>query len=505
VPDITTFYSTHPERPFRYGYPLNYFDITQNALNILRAYKIKPGYKVAEIGAASGWTLGFLSMYTDSVSYFAQDIDTNFLNQTQLVNMVAHFSAQKMSTQTNTFDCVIGTPTQTNLPNESFDIILINNTYHEFSDKDAMIKDIKKKLKPEGRLIISELIANDYFVFKHEGCNIQAESLNDLLSLMNKNGLYLTNTWLPEGNVYNHLTFELNQQKSEEFLANKPNFDLLLQLSNKKVLKDQEQLDSLATQLKSLKSDLEDYYDEEAICDYFYYLGDALIENNSNDLAKSVFYVGSKMYPEYAYFYEAQCYANQLDRKVDDQLLKLINRALDESRNSFYYLDKVALNCFKSNILLLEDDYYNAFESLISALIEIEELIPEIPDSAVNVQKAIVYGELYNLLIQDVDMNVDVDIMNMENNSPLEAISMAIAFDPLNPDYYLDRVTLHYNNGEYDKALSDLDRLIYLTPFSYNYYVLRAKVKKKLGDKSGQKEDMEQYRFMKWRYKHNYL
>ena len=50
-PDITSLYSTHPDRPFRYGYPLNYFNLSIDYQNQLLAYGIQKGDKVCIIEA----------------------------------------------------------------------------------------------------------------------------------------------------------------------------------------------------------------------------------------------------------------------------------------------------------------------------------------------------------------------------------------------------------------------------------------------------------------------
>jgi ubiquinone/menaquinone biosynthesis C-methylase UbiE len=500
APDITDLYSSHPDRSFRYGYPLNYFEISQDVPNMIKAYQIQKGDNVAEIGAASGWCLGLFSLYTDSVHYFAQDIDTNFLNKNQLSKMVAHFSEQKMEPQTNTFDFVIGTPTQTNLPDQYFDIIILNNAYHEFTDKKAMINDIKQKLKPHGRIVVSDLFTNKYLKFKHQGCNIEAESIDSIKVLMEKNGLYLTKTWLPEGNVYNHLTFEMNETKAREFEENLIYTDELIQLSNKKVLKDEAQLDTIAEKLHAKRIDLEEHYDELAICEYFYQLGDHFINDYKYKLAKSVFYVGAKMYPDYSYFYEAQCYVDQYNRRYDDQILKSLNKGIDNYSNSFYYLNSVNIQLLKAQYLNTLGSYNDALVCLLDAFDELEKKQSEVHESGINAQMALIYAELSKLLSKKVFNNDDLSVFNLSKNTSLNAISKAIELDGFNPDFYFDRANMHYYKKEFDLALSDLDRLLYLTPMKYQYYSLRASLKKKMGDKIGFKMDKKMYRFVKWKY-----
>jgi SAM-dependent methyltransferase len=499
-PDITSLYSTHPDRPFRYGYPLNYFNLSIDYQNQLLAYGIQKGDKVAEIGAASGWILGMFAIYTDSVSYFAQDIDTNHLNENELSKMAAYFSNQKSGPQTNSFNYVIGTPTQTNLPEQYFDVIFIDNSYHEFTDKEAMIKDIKTKLKPDGRLIISELITNDYFTFRHEGCNILANSEQEIKELMEKNGLYQTNSWLPDGNVYNHLTFEMNQQKSIDFLNGKRRFPELIQLSDAKLMKNQDFVDTLGKKLFDLRFEMEDYYSYEALYDYFMSLGGEFAQNKLFDLAYKVYYVGSQMFPELSYFYEAQAdiYLNRRIKNVD--LLNLLNNANNRSDNSFYIYNAMDIKALMAYYLIEEAPEHKAIEMLDEAIKETDYYQDEFPQVAINLQKARAYRILTDILLQYEISEVVLSDYDFAQISPLDAIDMAIQLDSLNPEYYFKRAQMHYENGLYHKAKSDLDRTIYLSPYNPIYFRNRGKINKDLGDVEGSKKDKEMFKSLKkWR------
>ena len=81
-PDITSMYSSHPGRPFKYGYPYKRDEIFETFEEDFHIYCIKSGDIVAEIGAASGWLEGVFSVFSDSVTYYVQDIDTVVLNKT---------------------------------------------------------------------------------------------------------------------------------------------------------------------------------------------------------------------------------------------------------------------------------------------------------------------------------------------------------------------------------------------------------------------------------------
>jgi ubiquinone/menaquinone biosynthesis C-methylase UbiE len=53
----------------------------------------------------------------------------------------------------------LGKPNDPVLPTEAFDAILVSSTYHEMEEHQAMLEHIRQALKPGGRLVVIELIA----------------------------------------------------------------------------------------------------------------------------------------------------------------------------------------------------------------------------------------------------------------------------------------------------------------------------------------------------------
>jgi SAM-dependent methyltransferase len=58
-------------------------------------------------------------------------------------------------------EVVLGTPTDPRLPRASLDLALMVDVYHEFSDPQAMLRQIRDALKPDGRLVLLEYRAED--------------------------------------------------------------------------------------------------------------------------------------------------------------------------------------------------------------------------------------------------------------------------------------------------------------------------------------------------------
>jgi tetratricopeptide (TPR) repeat protein len=317
---------------------------------------------------------------------------------------------------------------------------------------------------------------------------------------MEKNGLYQTNSWLPDGNVYNHLTFEMNQQKSIDFLNGKRRFPELIQLSDAKLMKNQDFVDTLGKKLFDLRFEMEDYYSYEALYDYFMSLGGEFAQNKLFDLAYKVYYVGSQMFPELSYFYEAQAdiYLNRRIKNVD--LLNLLNNANNRSDNSFYIYNAMDIKALMAYYLIEEAPEHKAIEMLDEAIKETDYYQDEFPQVAINLQKARAYRILTDILLQYEISEVVLSDYDFAQISPLDAIDMAIQLDSLNPEYYFKRAQMHYENGLYHKAKSDLDRTIYLSPYNPIYFRNRGKINKDLGDVEGSKKDKEMFKSLKkWR------
>ena len=209
--DSTALISTHPSRPFKYGFAYTIEESKKAYNESLIQFDIKKGDVVADIGAASGWQEGIISIFVDSVTFYIQDIDTNYSNTEQLEKVVKYYSNLRATPQTNKFKHVVGSEQLTNLPDNKFDKIILINTYHEISSPDSIIEDINKKLKRNGKIIIEDAFSNDYNKIRHSGCNIKSKKLSEVILELSNLGFILTNMAEPENSHYNKLTFQKNE------------------------------------------------------------------------------------------------------------------------------------------------------------------------------------------------------------------------------------------------------------------------------------------------------
>ncbi|MEC4049825.1 methyltransferase domain-containing protein [Flavobacterium sp. SUN046] len=143
---------------------------------------------IADIGSYDGYYPLIYSIFSDSTVYYLNDISTKGF--VYFDNIKAICTKIKGRDITNKFTIVIGQDDSTNLKDHQFNKVLIRDALHHFKSMDKMLEDIKRIMKPKARLILFEPI---------RGRNSNTESLckgamtvEELLSLLNKNGFILT-------------------------------------------------------------------------------------------------------------------------------------------------------------------------------------------------------------------------------------------------------------------------------------------------------------------------
>jgi SAM-dependent methyltransferase len=122
----------------------------------------KKGETVADIGAGNGYLEGMLSLFTDSVTFYIQDIDTTVCNQDSVKKVRDFYAGLKKGLYTNTFISVNGTDSTSNLPDNTFDKILMLYTYQYIKKPVAFTHDLRKKLKKGGVFYVVNPQYGDY-------------------------------------------------------------------------------------------------------------------------------------------------------------------------------------------------------------------------------------------------------------------------------------------------------------------------------------------------------
>lgn len=125
----------------------------ESSLEMREQLKLKPGMNACDMGSGNGYhTIPMARAVGPDGKVFASEIQPEMLTllderakKEGIANIVP----------------VLGTQTDPKLPENSCDLILLVDVYHEFSDPQPMLAGMKKALKPGGQLVLVEFRAED--------------------------------------------------------------------------------------------------------------------------------------------------------------------------------------------------------------------------------------------------------------------------------------------------------------------------------------------------------
>lgn len=121
------------------------------------------------------------------IIFTLEDIDSNTLNRKKLLNQIKRFGNIAKIEQ---FNIVYGTEASTNLPSTSFNKVLMTGVVHEFSNRNAMLQDVKRILTTDGSLFIEEVLVHKPMK-KDRICNYPFFTVDAFKALMIENNLKL--------------------------------------------------------------------------------------------------------------------------------------------------------------------------------------------------------------------------------------------------------------------------------------------------------------------------
>jgi SAM-dependent methyltransferase len=151
----------------------------------LSIYNFQPKETIASVGASSGvWEIWFASQ-VEGLTFYLQDIDAQNCNQEEINEGVTYFEKLVGKKNTGKFIPIIGTQSATNLPQNTFDKVLIVNSLHEFDNPEIILHNIHEILKSNGRIFIEEEIAK-YAGEIHEGCGKRLFIEDELIEMLKK-------------------------------------------------------------------------------------------------------------------------------------------------------------------------------------------------------------------------------------------------------------------------------------------------------------------------------
>ncbi|HPW60937.1 MAG TPA: methyltransferase domain-containing protein [Cyclobacteriaceae bacterium] len=172
--------------PYANGPVFSTEDANKTFQPILDFMDAKPGMAIADVGAGSGALTVIMATQLDSCIVYIQDIDKKVLEQQNVNKMIAYYS-KKLGYdlgKRNTFHITYG----------ALDLIYSNATVHVFDQPDSMLSDLRRKLKPTGRIFIRDSFKDD----QGEGefcsdskCGMRLYSIDEFLAMMDRNGFQL--------------------------------------------------------------------------------------------------------------------------------------------------------------------------------------------------------------------------------------------------------------------------------------------------------------------------
>jgi SAM-dependent methyltransferase len=127
------------ERPSR--------EATEQPQRVVDALDLKPTNVVADIGAGTGYFSFRISPLVPEGKVLAVDIQPEMLD---IINFL-----KKENNITNV-EPILGSVTEPNLPNESVDLALMVDAYHEFEYPREIMEGVVRSLKPGGRVALVE-------------------------------------------------------------------------------------------------------------------------------------------------------------------------------------------------------------------------------------------------------------------------------------------------------------------------------------------------------------
>ncbi len=122
-------------------------EMTEQPQQVVEALDLKPTDVVADVGAGTGYFSFRISPLVSQGKVLAVDIQPEMLD---IIDFL------KQENQISNVEPILGSVTDPNLPDESVDLALIVDAYHEFEYPKEMMEGIVRSLKSGGRVVLVE-------------------------------------------------------------------------------------------------------------------------------------------------------------------------------------------------------------------------------------------------------------------------------------------------------------------------------------------------------------
>jgi ubiquinone/menaquinone biosynthesis C-methylase UbiE len=130
-------------------------EMEENTSLLLKNLAVKPGMFIADIGAGSGYHSALLSKMVGTGKVFAVDVEPE---------MIGYLNERIKQEKLSRIVPVLSTEQKVSLPENTVDMMLLVDVYHEFSYPYEMALSMRAALKPGGKLVLVEFRSEDQTV-----------------------------------------------------------------------------------------------------------------------------------------------------------------------------------------------------------------------------------------------------------------------------------------------------------------------------------------------------
>ena len=127
-------------------------EMEENTSLLLKNLAVKPGMVIADIGAGSGYHSALLSKMVGSGKVFAVDVEPE---------MIVYLNERIKQEKLSHIVPVLSTEQKLSFPENTIDMMLLVDVYHEFSYPYEMALSMLAALKPGGKLVLVEFRSED--------------------------------------------------------------------------------------------------------------------------------------------------------------------------------------------------------------------------------------------------------------------------------------------------------------------------------------------------------